>query len=172
MAGITRKITHSTYDHVAMILTFADDDEVYFLESTASGVHITTWTELKKFKDKLYHKIVWRKLNCNRDNDFCEILSTFVNAVDDMGYKISFRKLLKRRSTMPRNSELYDKNRIVEKDRTFFCSELIAKAYKTLGFLISSRSSTSFYPNHFSKKKNLGLTNANLSEELMISFDN
>lgn len=70
MSGITRKITNSSYDHVAMVITFLEDDEIYFLESTASGVHITTWSELKTYKDKLYSKIVWRKLYCDRDDDF------------------------------------------------------------------------------------------------------
>ncbi|CAI2368613.1 unnamed protein product [Moneuplotes crassus] len=170
ISGITRKITNSHYDHVAMVLTFLEDDEIYFLESTASGVHVTTWTELKTYVDELYSKVVWRKLYCERDDDFCEVLGTFINAVDNMGYKISISKLLRRRSLMPRESEVLDQNRIVDKNRTFFCSELIAKAYKTLGLLISTRSCTTIYPKHFSSKKNLELTNASLGEELRITF--
>lgn len=170
MSGITRKITNSNYDHVAMILTFVDDPEIYFLESTSSGVHITTWNQLKTYKDKLYQRVVWRRLNWERNPQFWEILGTFVNAVDDMRYNISLKKLLRRKSTLLNESEILDTDRVVKKGRTFFWSELVAKAYKTLGILVSSKSWTTIYPKHFSTKKNLGLTNASLGEELMISF--
>ena len=70
ISGITRKITNSGYDHVAMVLTFLEDEEIYFLESTAEGVHVTTWSELKQYKNQLYSKIVWRKLHCERNEDF------------------------------------------------------------------------------------------------------
>ena len=69
-SGITRKVTSSEYDHVAMVITFQDDDEIYLLESTIEGVHIVTWTELKTYKDLLYSRIVWRKLYCERDSEF------------------------------------------------------------------------------------------------------
>jgi len=171
ISGITRKITNSGYDHVAMVLTFLEDEEIYFLESTAEGVHVTTWSELKQYKNQLYSKIVWRKLHCERNEDFWEILGTFVNAVEDMEYKITLGKLFTRNSEMPRKSELLNEDRIVDKNRTFFCSELIAKAFKTLGIFISSRSWTTIYPKHFSSKKKLDLTNAMLGEELMIIFN-
>ncbi|CAI2369331.1 unnamed protein product [Moneuplotes crassus] len=170
MSGITRKITNSNYDHVAMVLTFLEDNEVYLLESTASGVHITTWTDLKTYKDELYSKIVWRKLYCNRNETFCEVLGNFVNAVDDRGYDISIGRLLRRRSRMPTPSEILDEERIVDKSRNFFCSELVAKAYKTLGLLISSKSCTKIYPKHFSSKKSLKLTKSALGEELCVTF--
>ena len=32
---MTRKLTHSEYDHVAMVLTFTDDDDIYLLEATS-----------------------------------------------------------------------------------------------------------------------------------------
>jgi hypothetical protein len=41
----------------------------------------------------------------------------------------------------------------VESDRTFFCSELIAKAFKILGVIEDDETScTMFYPHHFTEK--------------------
>ena len=47
------------------------------------------------------------------------------------------------------------KNDVVlfEDDRTFFCSELIAKAFKVIGVIQNDETScTRFYPKHFSKE--------------------
>jgi len=43
--------------------------------------------------------------------------------------------------------------RIIAADRTFFCSELVAKAYKILGIMENDdTSSAKFFPSHFSSK--------------------
>ena len=166
---LTQKLTYSDFDHVAMVLTFVDDDDIYLLDATTEGVHIRSWSDIRKYKDECYSKIVWRKLYADRDDLFWEILQTFVEAVQGKKYKITISKLLKKKSIMPRLSQVLSGENVVDDDRTFFCSELIAKAYKTLGFLISERSSAKFYPKHFSSKKDLQLTNAILGEELIIS---
>lgn len=93
---MTRQLTSSEYDHVAMVLTFWDDDEIYILEATSEGVHIVGWSDLMRFKDQFYSKIVWRRLYCKRDDEFWEILQTFVEAVEDKKYKISIGKLLRK----------------------------------------------------------------------------
>lgn len=67
---LTRKLTHSEYDHVAMVLTFEDDSNIYLLEATADGVHVIRWNDLKRFKDEIYSKIVWRRLDVERDEAF------------------------------------------------------------------------------------------------------
>jgi hypothetical protein len=67
---MTRKLTHSAYDHVAMVLTFTDDDDIYLLEATSEGVHVVSWTDMKIFKDRIYSKIVWRKLYSDRNDEF------------------------------------------------------------------------------------------------------
>jgi hypothetical protein len=40
----------------------------------------------------------------------------------------------------------------VEEDRTFFCSELIAKAYKVLGIIEDDKACCKYYPGSFSSK--------------------
>ena len=37
-------------------------------------------------------------------------------------------------------------NKYVEENRTFFCSELIAKAYKVMGILDPNTASASYFP--------------------------
>lgn len=64
---------------------------------------------------------------------------------------------------------------LINQDRTFFCSELVAKACKILGILENdSTSSSRFHPVHFSTKGEsfLKLTNETiLEEELSIIVD-
>jgi len=61
---------------------------------------------------------------------------------------------------------------LISKDRTFFCSELVAKAFKVLGIFEDTKiSSAKFYPSHFSSKydKLLNLTKGTtIEKELMI----
>jgi len=46
------------------------------------------------------------------------------------------------------------KTSLIDDDRTFFCSELIAKCYKVCGIMKeSSVSTTQFMPNDFSEEK-------------------
>jgi len=43
-------------------------------------------------------------------------------------------------------------NQLVETNRTFFCSELLAKAFKILGIMEDDDTScTQFYPQHFTE---------------------
>jgi hypothetical protein len=67
---MTRKLTNSEYDHVAMVITFEEDADIHFLEATSQGVHIVSWREMSKYFSQMYSKIVWRKLYADRDDEF------------------------------------------------------------------------------------------------------
>lgn len=55
---------------------------------------------------------------------------------------------------------------------SFFCSQLVAAAYKQLGFLPQDVSTTQYWPVSFSQDKNLKLTGgANLGVEMLINFN-
>lgn len=57
---------------------------------------------------------------------------------------------MKQKTTMMDNNQ---KNQLIEPDRTFFCSELVAKAFKLLGVILEDDiSCTQFYPHHFSSR--------------------
>ena len=74
-------------------------------------------------------------------------------------YELSANKL-KRTQSIDVTDLGIDQNgeqRLVAADRTFFCSELVAKAYKILGILENdSKSSSKYFPAHFTTK-NQGL---------------
>ena len=142
---VTRMLTQSDYDHVAMVLKFDEDKEVYFLEATTEGVSMTAWSVLKTYSDILYSRVVIRHLHANRDEQMMEELAAFVDKAVGKKYQINATKLL------VRESNIVNKGEIMEEDRTFFCSELVAKAYKTLGFInCGGKCSSRFYPSHFS----------------------
>lgn len=57
----------------------------------------------------------------------------------------------------------------IDENRTFFWSELIAKAYKCFGIYNSDESWTKVFPKHFSSSDNkLKLENAKLGEEVIL----
>ena len=62
-----------------------------------------------------------------------------------------------------------------EDERTYFCSELIAKAFKAIGILQDDDTACSkFYPNHFSARGDsfLNMEQGNkMSEEMQIIID-
>jgi hypothetical protein len=45
-AAITRGVTQSEYDHIAMVLKFEDDNQVYIIDATLAGVNITSWDQV------------------------------------------------------------------------------------------------------------------------------
>ena len=99
---------------------------------------------------------------CERDDLFLLELETFIKTVVGNKYHLPIGKVLFHRKTHHQNI----------KQRKFFCSELIAKAYKQIGILESDKACHRFMPNNFSSSKELTLKNgANLGEELMIVFD-
>ena len=75
---------------------------------------------------------------------------------------------MQRATIKPKNGNFIDS------DRTFFCSELIAKAYKVLGVIDSEdvKPCSSYYPSTFSSKGEVKLSEqAALGNEMIISVD-
>ena len=59
-----------------------------------------------------------------------------------------------------------DENILVSSDRTFFCSELVAKAFKVLGVTQNDKKSCAkYFPGHFSIK-NDSVLNLNYGTEI------
>ena len=96
-------------------------------------------------------------------------MENFVKTTLGNSYSISLKNVLfRRKSVNPRSQDSQDID-----SREFFCSELIAKAYKEAGLLNSEEASWAFMPADFSKEsKRLKLEKgAKLSEEVLIRFD-
>lgn len=55
-------------------------------------------------------------------------------------------------------------------NNAYFCSELVAKLYKTLGLLGKEKSSNKYWPVDFTSKKNIGLLYGKLEKEKVIDL--
>ena len=71
-------------------------------------------------------------------------LEKFLKEAIGQQYSIGISNILRRKTEMNVNRE------IIDTSRTFFCSELVAKAFKTLGIMVDNNTACSqFYPHHF-----------------------
>ncbi|CAD8077922.1 unnamed protein product [Paramecium sonneborni] len=165
---LQRAFTQDDFDHVGLLLKI--ENELFIFEALpSSGVALCRWStfNIRKWYS-MYEKIVYRKLQTNRSFDFKVQLSDFVNENLGKKYSCTPSKLLTQKSVIfnkehPKNEEY--------KNRTYFCSELVAKCYKSLGYLPNLISSTQYWPGSFSQKNTkLQLEQASLSDEFLIDF--
>eukprot|EP01017_Pseudomicrothorax_dubius_P016306 TRINITY_DN1850_c0_g1_i10.p1 TRINITY_DN1850_c0_g1~~TRINITY_DN1850_c0_g1_i10.p1 ORF type:complete len:132 (-),score=10.03 TRINITY_DN1850_c0_g1_i10:111-506(-) len=78
-------------------------------------------------------------------------------------YQISAQKLVNTMSIIAKNESF--------EGRTFFCSELVAAAYKRVGLLPAEISSTQYWPGSFSTERTLPMQmGAYLGPEIRIDF--
>ena len=109
-------------------------------------------------------RVAYRALrNVERDEQFLATLEGFVANNLYKKFGIGIGKLMKFTSKLGPQKE--------ETERTFFCSELVAKAYKELGLLEPAKSATQYWPGCFSRKGGLVLLRGDLGPETVICFD-
>jgi len=151
-----------------MILKFENDNnEIYLIEATSNrGVSLTKWSQISSFFSDFYDHVVLRHLESIRTDKMLDDLEGFLKEAVGLSYAIQAGALLwggGRLSIQPKQGHYIDK------DRTFFCSELVAKAYKVMGLMGDDRSSSCYAPGAFSCKGTLKLANgASLGQELVI----
>ncbi len=119
-----------------------------------------------KFKwHLLYPYLVWRRLNnFERKPELLKSLDTFVKNSKGRKYKITTRKLMKKKCKTDYGEE-------VDEKRNFFCSELVASAFKLMGLLPTNVSSTQYWPGSFAARRGLKLLGgASFGEETLIDF--
>ncbi|CAK76637.1 unnamed protein product (macronuclear) [Paramecium tetraurelia] len=166
---LQRALTQNDYDHIGLLIKIEPDRLFIFESLPTNGVSLCEWKTFNtKEWYKLYEKIVYRRLKANRSAAFKTKLLDFVTNNLGKEFSCAPSKLLLQNSTT-----LGDVNLEAAKqfNRTYFCSELIAKSYKTLGFLPKSVSSTQYWPGSFSQKNpKLKLEQAELSDEFLIDF--
>ena len=96
-------------------------------------------------------------------------LEKFVSKSYGHKYGLGAKKLFGKSKTLKEGKDAAD----IKEDRTFFCSELVAKAYKSMGILETQKSSAKYWPADFSTEKDLQLVQGiSLSDELLIEFIN
>ena len=80
-------------------------------------------------------------------------------------YNLNPLKLLRK------TSEIYDEKLSNFENRDFFCSELVACAYKFLNLLPKKKAATKYWPSSFSKENKLNLFGkCKLGEQYLIDF--
>ncbi|CDW86473.1 UNKNOWN [Stylonychia lemnae] len=157
-AKFTRQLTQSKFDHVAIILKFeAENKELFFLDSTSNVVKFRS--NNPQIIGSKSHQMV--KVQTIQGLNL-QALEKFVKSVIGNKYHLPIRKVLFQRKSIDEGV----------KNRRFFCSELIAKAYKEVGLLNSDKGCHTYFPHNFSQKGKLELDKgATLGDEMLISFD-
>jgi len=140
-----------------MILRFeSNPNEVYILEATGKmGVHLSKYSSIKKHlgPGKFYNKLVLRHLDFDRTDDCLTKLEAFMKQVIGLSYSVNVSKLVRKKTVAMKNNKNKDgEDLLVDENRTFFCSELIAKTYKILEIMEETDvSSAKFMPGDFSE---------------------
>jgi len=152
-AWVTRALTNSHYDHVAIILRFGDQvRDLYILEAVGDrGVRITSWINLRSelYVNGFFEKIATRKLMYEMTTQKLTDLDLFRRNCVGHRYGLSARKILFNQAS---ETDLHQKGKHAEisEDRQFFCSELVAKAFKVLNVLKNpEKGSNNYYPSSF-----------------------
>jgi hypothetical protein len=118
-----------------MIVKYNDTNLVYYMEAVGNGVKTAQrWSHLRKYvgDGKSVEYMAYRKVNYELSEKAAEDLDQFLIEIHGKAYGLGITKLIGRQqSTFHHKQE----GTIVSKERTFFCSELIAKAFKVLGII-------------------------------------
>lgn len=151
---LTRTVTASHFDHVAMVLKFANDpNEVFMVEATGNmGVSLNRWDYLREHvgAGKFYEKLVFRHVNFDRGDKFVDKLEKFLSEAVGLKYGLNAGKLSRQKTQHLKST---DTNEMIAEDRTFFCSELLAKAFKCLGIIEDNEINCArFYPHNFGSR--------------------
>lgn len=152
-----RTVTRSNYDHVALLIKHSG--YVAFLESTrVIGVNVLFWEEfIEKQWHLLYDYLVYRKLMIKDPEGLENIVKTFITETIGKKFNASIKKIIGKRET--------------NGNEGYFCSELVASAYKKAGILPSDVPSSNYWPGNFAGERPLFLINASLGPLTRINFD-
>lgn len=118
------------------------------------------WSDFLRFKwHLLYSRLVYRPLEYERNEQMLRTLEEFIREVRGKRFKLSAAKLI-------------GKHRESSAEEGYFCSELLATAFKRCGLLTQESVASKYWPGHFSTEKKVDLVGeARLGEELLIDFE-
>ena len=84
-------------------------------------------------------------------------LENFIRTVIGMKYKLNASKILRKHCENDAEN--------INKDKSYFCSELVASAYKCLGLLPKEISASQYWPGSFAGKSNIKLQGRAILED-------
>ena len=102
---------------------------------------------------------MYRKLEVERNPSLLADLEKFINNAKGKSFGFSAKKVILKN------------NKKAGSESDYFCSELIASAYKAMGIIPNTVKSSSIWPNDFSNERKLPLVNSALGQEMLIDFD-
>jgi len=116
---------------------------------------MTSWMNVREelYPGGFFEKILVRKLVCEMSSEKLDSLDQFRK--NALGHKYGLNTLKIAFGGMSFVDEHDGKHSDIEKGRKFFCSELVAKAYKALGVIKDpkKRSCCNFYPGTFAPRE-------------------
>ena len=190
-SGLQRCLTRAEYDHVAIVMRRGEEISIY--EATGKeGVKLRNWNMFRTFSwNLLYEKMVLReliidetiikssetnkKLLSNSTKKYSmSVLTT--NFYEDLNKKLlDYIKATQGLKYSLRGCNLCwgetAGNEKINKKTTYFCSSLVARAYKELGIIPSNIKVGSFFPGTFSKYSEIAFNKGyKLGPEYVIDF--
>lgn len=151
---LIRSAGRSRFDHVALVLRLPEG--LCLLEATGNeGVAFCFWNYfMAQHWQTLYPELALRRVHFDRTHDRLFALQEFCNKVVGKPYGLDARKLIRWQSSSGTiNSDGSSQASRAPVDSDFFCSQLVADALKAMGVLPRGKSSTRFWPGHFSAAK-------------------
>ncbi|KAL8448432.1 hypothetical protein Emed_003766 [Eimeria media] len=134
-----------------------------FQSADGRGVILTPWSSFVNNNwYRVYERVSWRRLYWPVSDERLSRLLEFLKKVIGKDYKLTLAKLLSRK---PYDSSAAD---------GFFCSELVAGAWRVMGVIPEDAICSQYWPETFSQRledKQLRLTpGCSLGDELLIDF--
>lgn len=165
---------------MGVVLKNRKEQVLIFEANSGTGVSTIFW-DWQLIRHKWYqdiNRIAWRRLSLERDKDFVDDLQEFVAAELGSSFGIDLLHLF----TGPDVSKIRPRKSQAEETlpteipegktrEMYFCSQLVAKAYKTMGLIDQNRSSKKYWPKDFSDRGQLKLLRGELQPERIIVFD-
>lgn len=157
---IQRNLAGSSFDHVGLILCHASGKISIFEATASNGVAQVDWDDFFTYNWlELYTKIIYRPVLFERSNFILNDLQKFIENTKGKKFGFNARKVVMRNFKKAGQEE------------DFFCSELIASAYKAIGLLPEDCDSSKIWPVNFEKDDGVSLIGAKFGPLLEIDFD-
>ena len=93
---------------------------------------MSKWSFIRQYIGDFYDLVCFRHLEMSRDDELMATLEEFLKEALGLKYGLKMNQIL---GMNKRGTVKAVKGKYLEPDRTFFCSELVAKIYQVLGVL-------------------------------------
>lgn len=157
-----KQSSRAKYVHVAFVIKYPNGEIGIMDANSSDGVNIVMFEEFTaSYKPRANSDVIYRQLITERNDETFLKIDEFVKKLDRKKFSLPPIKLLQR-SNVDNTDE----------ETAAFCSELVASAFKALGYLSSDVPASQYFPDDFGPEKRLNLIGAKFSPEVLIDFEN